>query len=543
MTISVERVNWPFSGGMARDYLDNFNKLGHLYEYNPWSTESYQHRLNYLDEHYGSARPIVAESLLRYNQNLGASAQTIHNIELFAQGAQMVITGQQAGITTGPLYTIYKAITTINLATKLTKQLNRDVVPVFWIAAEDHDFVEVNHINVLDQAHHLSRLVLELPDTGRKSVGCIWDETEIQEFLRKLQDNLVETEFSSAIIDFLSEQAQISTNLADWFGRIMGWLFREQGLIMANPMDPVFRQLEAPLFAQILNNHQQLSQALYQGVQAVEAAGFQPQVLAEENHAHLFIYMDGARTALYEQSPGQFGTRDGQRTWTLEELLTLCQDHPESFSTNVVTRPIAQDLLFPVIAYIAGPGEIAYYGLYRKVYQCLNSQMPVIHPRMHATLIEPGVKRLLEKYQLEFQDVVAGLQGKLQKALAEQDEVGIDQRMAQARQEMQTIYDTLIQQLTKIDGSLEKLGQENLERVLGQLEFLGSKAQQKHRHNSEGLVKHYHRLEAALLPGGNRQERVFNVITYLNKFGPDVINQIVELATNVEREHLVVYLG
>lgn len=543
MTISVEGVAWAFPGGMASDYLEDFSKLEHLYEYNPGLTESYQDRLNYINEHYGAVRPIVADRLLEYNQSLGASPQTLDNIQLFAQGAEVVITGQQAGIATGPLYTIYKAITTINLAAKLTKQSGRPVVPVFWIASEDHDFIEVNHMHVINQTNNLTKLVLEIPDTGRKSVGCIWDQTEIQEFLKKLQDNLVETEFSSTIIDFLSKQAQISTNLGDWFGSIMLWLFREQGLIMANPMDPDFRQVEAPLFAQILTNSHQLSDALQQGVQGVVEAGFQPQVAADENQAHLFIYLESERTALYRVGSGQFGTRDGQRTWSLEELLTLCQEHPERFSTNVVTRPIAQDLLFPVLAYVAGPGEIAYYGLYRQVYQCLQSQMPVIYPRMHATLIEPGVKRLLEKYQLEFADVIAGLQGKLQRALAASDEIGIDQLMEQVRQEIRAVYANLVPNLTKVDASLEKLGQENLDRVIGQLDFLGNKAQQKHRQHSEGLVKHYQRIEMSLLPGGHRQERVHNVVAYLNKYGPDIINQLVNMTTNVEEQHLIVNLG
>ncbi|MDA8234136.1 MAG: bacillithiol biosynthesis cysteine-adding enzyme BshC [Clostridia bacterium] len=542
--MKLETIHLPYANPLARAYLEDFSRVAHLFEYNPGDGEAFDRRCLYLDETYGNRQQVV-EILTRYNEELGCSAAIRANLAALAQpGAAAVITGQQAGVITGPLYTIYKALTAVQLAQRLSSELERPVVPIFWVAAEDHDFQEINHIHILGSDNRVVKLQLEQESPGRVAAGHLPVIPAVEQLLAALEALTNQNEWQQEILQTLRELARQSTNLAQWFARVMQWLFREQGLIIADPLEPGLKELAVGFFRQAVEETAEVDAALEQGRQAVLELGYTPQVEAQPGHTNLFFYQEGElpqRRPLFYDGQG-FHTREGDSRWSREELLALAADNPAALSPNVVLRPLVQDVLFPTVAYVAGPGEVSYYALYKEVYRVMGRRMPVIYPRANVTLIEPGIARHLEKYQLCGDKVFNGLEDRLQELLKEADQLGIEGLFAQVKDDFSPKYSRLIEELGGLDPALVKLGQENLERILGQMDFLQGKAMQKHRQTQEGMVKHFQKIKTALFPNNSWQEREYNLIPFLFKYGPDLVTRLGELPLSHGREHNVIFV-
>jgi len=542
--MKLETVYLPYANPLARAYLEDFPRVAHLFEYNPGEEGAFAGRCRYLDENYHNRRQVV-EILTRYNQGLDCSESTRSNLEALAQpGAVAVITGQQAGVLTGPLYTIHKALTAVQLAERLSVELRRPVVPIFWVASEDHDFQEINHIHVQNSDNQVVKLQLEQESPGRVAAGHLPVTTAVEQLLAALEAMTNPNRWQQEISQVLRELAWKSGSLADWFARVMQWLFRDQGLIMADPLEPGLKELAGDFFRLAIEKTVQVDAALEQGRQAVLQLGYTPQVDAQPGHTNLFYYQEGEltqrRPIFYDGN--RFHTREGDRYWSREELLAMAADNPAGLSPNVVLRPLVQDVLFPTLAYVAGPGEISYYALYKEVYKVLERQMPVIYPRANVTLVEPGIARHLEKYQLSGATIFGSLDERLQELLKEADRLGIENLFARVKEEFTSMYRRVIEQLGGLDQSLVKLGQENLERILGQMDFLEGKALQKHRQSQEGMVRHFQKIKAGLLPKGSWQERKYNLFPYLFKYGPDLVSRLGELPLSHGQKHNVIYL-
>ncbi len=163
MTLRLERQPIPPDNPLIEKYLDDFERVSAMYRYNPYSAESMAERLGSLAAFRGDRRGVAA-ALADYNRSVGAGPETLDNIRLLERpDAAVVIGGQQAGILTGPLYTVYKAITLIRLSRRLSSELGSPIVPVFWVASEDHDFAEIDHIDFLGREDRIERLRLSPP--------------------------------------------------------------------------------------------------------------------------------------------------------------------------------------------------------------------------------------------------------------------------------------------------------------------------------------------------------------------------------------------
>ncbi|MHB8172007.1 MAG: bacillithiol biosynthesis cysteine-adding enzyme BshC [Thermincolia bacterium] len=542
--MKLDTIHLPYANPLARAYLEDFSQVAHLFEYNPEEGESYAQRCRYLDETYTNRQQVV-DILTKYNEELGCSVATRANLAALSQpGAVAVITGQQAGVLTGPLYTIYKVLTTVQLAGRLTRELARPVVPIFWVAAEDHDFQEINHIHILSSDNRVVKLQLEQESSGRVAAGHLPVTPAVEQLLAALEALSNQNEWQQETLQTLRELAGQSNNLAQWFARVMQWLFRELGLIMVDPLEPGLKELTSGFFRHSIEETTGVDTALEQGRQAVQEMGFAPQVEAQPGHTNLFFYQDGElpqRRPIFYDGQG-FQTREGDCRWSREELLALAGDKPAVLSPNVVLRPVVQDVLFPTLAYVAGPGEISYYALYKEVYRVLGRQMPVIYPRANVTLIEPGIARHLEKYQLSGEKVFNGLDDRLQELLKEADQLGIEGLFSGVKEDFTPKYSQLIEELGTLDPALVKLGHENLERILGQMDFLQGKAMQKHRQTQEGMIKHFQKIRTSLFPNNSWQEREYNLMPYLFKYGPDLVTRLGELPLSHGREHNIVFL-
>lgn len=539
----IESVALEYANPLVSRYLNDFDRVAGFYSHNPFAAASYTERCRLVREHYHTDREALVRILTAYNRQLGCGDKALANLERLKQkDAVLVVTGQQAGVFTGPLYTVYKAITAIQLAAQKTEELGVPVLPAFWVAAEDHDFAEIDHINLLNREQQLVKLRLEEQPQGKFSVGHVPVNEAVFRLIDELDAATNPSEWKGPMLAELKRLAREQGNFADWFAAVMAWLFRETGLLVINPLIPEMRAFLGDIFAGFIERHEEIQSAYSTGVLRVKAAGYTPQVEKSPEYLHLFRYVDGERLPLLKEGD-RVTVRGREIYWSLEELAGEARENPSLFSPNVVLRPVAQDCLLPLLAYIAGPGEISYYALYKDIYPLFGMSMPIIFPRTNITIIERSMRKLLEKYNLNFKDVAAGLDIRLQAYLAAEDRFDIPGMFTGYKENLRRSYTEIIERMVLVDKSLRPAGEESLHKILHQIDHFESKSRQQHRKNCDAAVGHFEKIGLNLYPRQNFQERVYNIFPYLFKYNVSIIDELMSAPFLDNAMHKVVYLG
>ena len=528
---------------LVKDYLADFDRVASFYSWNPHLVNSYHGRGDQLRERRGADRGQLADILLDHNRRLGCGRATQENIGRLRDPATLAVTtGQQAGTLTGPLYTIYKALAVIGLSRQLSGQLGCPVVPVFWVASEDHDLAEIDHVDLLDQEGKRARLQLNIPPGLERSPAGAVPVTAAFEVIGGLERLTPNSEFKAEIMEILKDTADRSSSLAEWFGRILIHLFGDSGLVLIDPMDRRLRELEAGLFEECLERTEEIQSALEAGRRRFEESGYEPTVHTAADSTCLFIFQDGQRLPLHREGD-RFSVRGREESFSLEELRDLARSEPWSFSPNVVLRPVVQEFLLPNLAYVGGPGEIAYFGLYRDVFGLFGFEMPIIYPRPNLTLVEPPIARHLEKWGLNPADAFEGLDDKLREVMEAEDRVGLRALFSDFRSDFERRYQGLVETISVLDPNLANVGGETLRQIRAQFNRLEDKAFQGHRKNCEVAVRQFSKIRESLCPGGAWQERVYNIFPFLIKYGPGLIRELQNLPLTEGPEHKAIFVG
>ncbi|WP_238654633.1 bacillithiol biosynthesis cysteine-adding enzyme BshC [Paenibacillus piscarius] len=537
----------PLPGGsaLAGDYIHQYERVGHLYGGDFRSRESRAERAEWLDR-TGSLRADraeVAAALRDYNGKHNAHEEVLRSIELLEQPDTLVVTGgQQSGLFTGPLFVAYKAITVIQAAREAAEQLGRPVVPLFWIAGEDHDWDEVNHTYVLNRSGEISRIKLDRGDGPRSPVSQISVDAESwQQAVEQLDGLLQDSEFKPQLMELVTAAAESAGNMTEAFAKLMGSLFGQFGLILLDSADPALRRLEAPMFTSIIERNDELEAAYLAAAEQITASGYELQADVTPGNANLFYIHEGARLLLHKEE-GQFTDRKGTVSFSREELLKQLENHPERFSNNVLTRPLMQDYLLPVLATVLGQGEIAYWAIPQQAFRVLDGQMPLILPRMSFTVIEGTLKKHMDKYGLTFTDVQGGLDNKRKEWLSAQDELRLEDRFEEIRTVFSGMYEPLIEQLGSIQAGLLKLGNNNKDKILDQISFLEAKALDALEKQNEAALRQWERIELSLIPLGKLQERVYNMMYYLNRYGLGWLEDVMAVPADFSGTHRIIYM-
>ncbi|GGF77894.1 putative cysteine ligase BshC [Paenibacillus albidus] len=537
----------PLPGGsaLARDYIERYDKVRHLYGGDFRNEESRRERAAWLDgrESLRADRSKVAACLRVYNERHNPHAEVMASLELLEQPGTLVVTGgQQSGLFTGPMLVIYKAITIIQAAREAGERLGRPVVPLFWIAGEDHDWDEVNHTYVLSRTHELSKLKMDKEEGPRASVSDIRvDEDSWQQAVEQLDGLLQESEFKPQLMASIREASLGAASMTEVFAKLMGVLFGKFGLILLDSADPALRRLEQPFFSSLITDNDALEAAYLQSAAELKDGGYELQAEVTAGSANLFYIHEGSRLLLHKKD-GKFTDRKGNIAFSREELLALLADHPERFSNNVLTRPLMQDYVLPVLATVLGQGEIAYWAIPHRAFGAIGGQMPLILPRMSFTVVEGTLHKHIEKYGLAFADVVTGLDAKRQEWLAAQDELQLGVRFEETKKAFTAMYEPLIEQLGTIQAGLLKLGNSNKDKIVDQISFLQAKAQDAMEKQNEAALRQWERIERSLMPQGKPQERVYNIMFYLNRYGPAWLDELMAVPPDYSGTHRVLYM-
>lgn len=537
----------PLPGGsaLASDYIHEYETVGHLYGGDFRNRDSRAQRAEWLDR-TGDLRADRAEvvSYLRsYNGKYNAHEAVLQSLELLERPETLVVTGgQQSGLFTGPLFVVYKAITTIQAAREAAEQLGRPVVPLFWIAGEDHDWDEVNHTYVLNRTGEISRIKLDKGEGPRSSVSEIKvDPGSWLQAIGQLDGLLQDSEFKPHLMEFVTAASQDADNMTEAFAKLMGSLFGQFGLLLLDSADPALRRLEAPMFAAMIERNDELEAAYQEAAGLITAGGYVLQADVTPGNANLFYIHEGARLLLHKEGE-RFADRKSVVSFSRTELLELLKKHPERFSNNVLTRPLMQDYVLPVLATVLGQGEMAYWAIPRLAFEVMGGQMPLIIPRMSFTVIEGTLHKHMDKYGLSFTDVCTGLDEKRKEWLTAQDELKIEERFEETKAAFSAMYEPLIEQLGGIQAGLLKLGNSNKDKIIDQITFLKGKALDAMEKQNEAALRQWERIELSIMPLGKLQERVYNMMYYLNRYGPGWLEELMDVPADYSGAHRIIYM-
>jgi len=470
-------------------------------------------------------RDELADVLLDQNERWGLDAATRSHIDALRDPESIaIVTGQQVGLFTGPLYTIYKTITTLQLAEEWAEQTGRTVVPVFWVEGEDHDFEEIATAHVL----HRNKVVpLSYdPDVTDNpgAVGRLALTDAIDDVLDRLDEALPPSDFKPGVMERVRAAYQPGTQIEDAFTRLLCSLFEDDGLVFINPDDARLKALSRPLFRHELKDPETPAARIDATSQALRDRGYHAQVTARPTN--LFWLGDDARWPIDLDGDGTFHLRNTDRTFSRAELLDRLDNEPERFSPNVVLRPLMQDHLLPTAAYVAGPGEVSYFAQYGDVYDWAGLNMPLIHPRASVSLVEGKVQKVLDKYDLSIADFSDTLEALFQDVVVETMEVDVDAVFSEAMPQLHQTINALKPEVEAVDRTLGSSAEATRAAIVDEMEALKQKVVRAEKRQQDEVRAQLEKAHVNVRPNGNLQERTVNALYYLNKYSPALLNEL-----------------
>ncbi len=495
-------------------------------------------------KNYSVDRDVLCDALETDNRSFAAGGQTLENIRLLRENDCLtVVTGQQAGLLTGAIYTIYKAFSAIKAVERL-KAKGIKAVPVFWIAEEDHDFDEVKKTFVADNAGQLQSIE-NTPHTYLDDlpVGRVnFDET-IEEMLVNLSDHLPVNEFSGELENSLRAAYRQDETFSTSFAKFLSILFKDYGLIIFSPLNPAFKKLAAPIFLSAVEKSVEIREHLLNRNDELKAEKYQAQVLVEKDFFPFFL-MDQAgkrRSIKFNHENSTFKIKNGQEI-ELAELKKIAADAPENLSPNALLRPVVQDFLLPTIGYFGGAAEIAYFAQNSVIYEVLKRPPTTILHRQSLTFIESKHRRTLEKYQLKLTDLFGGFERVLPQIVSRFLNPELAGKFSATRELFAASLSELETELAKVEPTLAAHLRKRESKILYHIDALERKFQHAQIRHNEIVNRQIESALTMLLPHHALQERTLNITSFLSRYGFYFIDWIGEAIDLDDKAHRVIYL-
>jgi len=511
----------PHTTHLFADYVSASPQVQQFYPRSPNFTEWLSQETpgqRYDSQH----RARVSDILERQNRAWGASDKTIASIARLRAGASAAVTGQQVGLFGGPVFSIYKALTAVKLAEDATAG-GQDSVPVFWIATTDHDLAEINHTALPGPNATLQPLATASHGVEDAPVGTVHFTDEITMVVQ----SAIELLGDSPASDLVRESYRPGETLGSAFALLFTRLFADWGVILLDPSDPELHAIAAPVYSAAIERAAELDEALLARGKALEQAGYHQQVKVTPSSTLLFTIKDGARTPIHRRLNGNSTEfLIGDEKISQDDLLRQIAATPQNFSPNVLLRPVVQDTLLPTLCYTGGAAEVAYFAQAAVVYQEIKGHVTPILPRFSATVIEPKIQGLLERYALTLTDLFEGEDALREKIAARILPVELQKAFDRAGATLDASLTAVREALVKLDKTLAEAADNAGAKMQHQLETLRGRAARAELRQSELAARHAQQLSVSLYPNKTLQEREIAAIYYIARYGTDFLRDV-----------------
>lgn len=512
---------------LATDYAFAFDGLSPFYAGDPARPEAWRAVIAQIHAGVPRALPALADLLMAQQADREAPAAARAAAATFADPKTVaIVTGQQAGLFGGPLYTLHKAITAIRLAARVAAEHGVPAVAVFWIDSEDHDWEEVRSCTVLDDDQRPHTVTLaDLDGAGELPVARLRLDGQGQAAVDALRAALPATEFTPGVIEMLERAYASGRSMSQAFGRVLEQLLGPYGLVVYDASDAASKPLAADLFARALGDPGRTSHLAAAAGEALEQRGYHAQVTASEQSAPLFL-IDGSRRAIRWRD----GTAVvGEREMPLADLVALARSSPQSFSPNVLLRPLVQDTIFPTACYVGGPSELAYQGQLREVYAHFGVPMPLVMPRASATIVDSATLRFLGKHEVPFAAFQRQDELTLNQLLESHLPAGVEDSFGEAGRAIGERLEAVTAAAKLVDSTLEGAAKATLGKMQHDLHTLHGKIVHAAKKKDETLRRQFTRAQQQVFPNGHPQEREIGAVWLLNRYGPAAVDRLMEL--------------
>ena len=510
--LPVEIRRFPWIKRLAADYAFEYERVAEFFAGNPADPTAWREAVRRAQQHPRNRDAIVDVVQAQQRRRNAPPDAVAATARLRDSKSVAIVTGQQAGLFGGPLFTLLKALTTIQLAERVAEEHGIPTVAVFWIDAEDHDWDEVRSCGLLDSDLNFAQLTIGTPPgAGQGPVARVRLGDSVHAALEEFAGMVQTTEFTPSTLAGLRAAYQPGSGMVEAFGSWLESLLGPRGLVVFDSSDAAAKPLAAPIFAREVAHAGEASRlAAAAGAQLV-TRGYHAQVTPQENQAALF-HLDGLRAPILTADAAQWADR--------------ARTHPEEFSPNVLLRPLVQDTLFPTAGYVAGPNELGYLAQLRGVYEAFGVPMPLMYQRATATIVDSNVMRFLARHELRLESLQPQDEGTLNQLLEAQIPPVVAMSMDEAVRAVSERMETLARTVVPLDPTLEGAARSAASRMQDDLKKLHGKIIQAAKRKDETLRRQFQNARSQAFPGGEPQERAVGFVYFLNKYGPALVDRL-----------------
>jgi bacillithiol biosynthesis cysteine-adding enzyme BshC len=534
--LPVDFQGFPGIRRLAAEYIANFDVLRPFFAGNPSDDGAWQALIA------ARTRPDGGGAAIR--RIVGAQQRARGAPESAIEAAARlddprsvaVVTGQQAGLFGGPLYTLLKAVSAIRLARHVERVFGVPGVPVFWVDSEDHDLDEIRTCGVLDADQAFTTVALTIAAPPGTPAAAVRLGREIEPALDALAAALPETDFTAGVLGDLrrayANGSGLVTAFATWIEQLLG----RHGLVVFDAADPAAKPLAADLFAREIATAGTSTSLARAAGGRLRDAGFHAQVEPPANGVSLFL-QDGDRRAIRTDGDRlRAGNEALDRTAWLHRL----RADAASFSPNVLLRPIVQDRLFPTVCYVAGPNELAYLAQLKPVYAHFGVPMPLVAPRLSATLVDPAVMKFLRRTEIALPTLQPQDESALNRLLGAQLPAAVEQALDAAGDAIRDRMAAVAAAVADVDPTLTGAAESTRGRMERDLGNLQNKVVQAAKRRHQTLRRQFTRAQSQIFPHGSAQERAIGGICFLNRYGDTLLDRLLSDTTLDTSRHWVV---
>ena len=515
--MQTQKISLEQTGHFSKLFLDYVNQdknLSSFYKYAP-SIDSFSQSIKDISSQKFNRKLLVEVFTEQYVKTSNCQLPTANYQLLLNENTFTVCTGHQLCLFTGPLYFIYKIISTINLAEQLKKKFPaNNFVPVYWMASEDHDFEEVNHVNLFGKK-------VEWKNKQGGAVGKYSNEG-LTDLIDELKIVLGDSKYAYELVELFQNAYTKHADFSFATRCLVNELFGQYGLVILDPNDARLKRE----FAEVIKDDLLNSTAykfVARTISNLEKIKHKSQVNPRD--INIFYLLDNQRERVVKENQ-LFNIQNSEIKFTKEQLLKEIETHPERFSPNVVTRPLYQQKILPNLAYVGGPAEVSYWLEYKEMFDHYGIFFPMLIPRNFVMIMDEQISERLTKLGLASEDVFLPINELTEKFIKSISGEKIS--LETEKEKLVKLYKDISEKASIVDSTLVSSVDADLQRHLKEIDNLEKKMLRSFKQKNETAVGQIEKIKDKLFPTGNLQERYDNFIPFYLKQGKSFIELLKE---------------